>query len=86
MLSNKYREIHYEKKHYKIYPNPISNILYIESDSKVDKIEIFDITGRLIKSESMEDHQVKLEDLEIGTYLVRIYISSNIYNNIIVKI
>lgn len=56
----------------KIYPNPVSDILTI-SNPIGEKIEIFDIAGRLIKTEPVnnETQTIHIQDMPNGVYTVR---------------
>ncbi len=55
-----------------VYPNPVSDILYIESDENWSKAEIFDISGRILRSVSLDGQAIDVSGLESGTYLVRL--------------
>lgn len=56
----------------KIYPNPSSNIITI-SNPIGDVIEVFDMTGRLIRSElvSGDTQTISLQGIPTGAYVVR---------------
>ncbi len=63
----------------KIFPNPVSDLIAIQIGDLVTsdlKIELFDITGRLIKSNQINAGQTityfDVQDLYNGTYLVKI--------------
>lgn len=58
----------------KIYPNPTNGILYIELP-KVDisKVEIFSITGQLVKDTHLQNGTLNLEHLESGLYFLKIF-------------
>ena len=68
------------------YPNPVKNILYIKGDIKVEKIEVFDMAGKLIKTiTALSGNQVDLSSLEKGAYLVNIYWDKVVATGRIVK-
>ncbi len=59
----------------KVYPNPSSDLIYFSFDPKFKNnyIEIFDIFGKLVKKQSVENRQaVSIGDLDAGIYLYRI--------------
>ena len=58
------------KREVKIYPNPAKDIITIASDKPVQSVEIYDILGRLIKSETK--NTVNISNFTKGTYLVKI--------------
>ena len=64
-----------------IYPNPVSDILYLNTDNEKAKsiqLSIFDITGRTIVKKSAEIHQgkenmsINISMLEKGMYILHI--------------
>lgn len=60
-----------EKDQLLLYPNPTSSILYFKADFPVEKVEIYDIKGSLIKTiTSVKDNAVSLRNLEKGIYLI----------------
>lgn len=69
-LENKTENI--ELNEINIYPNPVSNFLYIRTtdNSNIKKITIFDFVGRMVFSKNLENNCVDLSFLENGTYMV----------------
>jgi hypothetical protein len=67
-----------------IYPNPVCESIIIDSDIKINKVEILDMKGRIIKT--LEGNSVNVIDipgLNSGEYIVRV---NNIFTHkIIVK-
>lgn len=76
-----------EKIGISIWPNPAADILYYHSDYPISRIDIFDMMGRLIKSERVCDNgQLDMTDLIFGTYIVCFKTSaSTIKHKIIIK-
>ncbi|WBV59792.1 T9SS type A sorting domain-containing protein [Chryseobacterium camelliae] len=58
----------------KVYPNPVSDLLNIESKNTIESIEIYDINGKLIKtiSQKSSSASVRLSDLAPGTYFAKV--------------
>ena len=57
----------------KVWPNPTSNILYVESDnSPIDCVTIMDLNGRIIMKEKVGDNSfvVNAARLPAGLYLL----------------
>lgn len=54
-----------------VYPNPAKNILNIESNSKIDTVELFDLLGRKVLkiSPSSEKTELNLENLNTGIFV-----------------
>ena len=62
---------------YQIYPNPINDKLYIGNMKDVNRVEIYGITGQLLKSfdysVGVEQAEINLSDLHAGMYILTIY-------------
>uniref|UniRef100_UPI0032B21F3C T9SS type A sorting domain-containing protein n=1 Tax=uncultured Polaribacter sp. TaxID=174711 RepID=UPI0032B21F3C len=58
----------------KLYPNPVLNILTIESkNSIISKVEIYSILGQKIKEIHSGFRSIRTNNLTTGTYITRIY-------------
>lgn len=61
-----------------VFPNPVKNSLTIKNDThqKIEKFELFDLTGRLVKTihfkENQESYTVDLSKIDQSTYLIMI--------------
>ena len=60
----------------KIFPNPSSTIFKIVSDTKIDKITLFDTLGKEILIQTQNNNEINIEKLSKGLYLIEI-ISEN---------
>lgn len=60
----------------KLYPNPATSVLSIETEAIVNKITIFNMTGRLVQTETTSSFSI--EDLPTGVYMVTIVASTGI--------
>lgn len=61
---------------YKIFPNPVKNELTINGISKANKIEVYDMTGRLLKTielQNTEETSINASELNNGVYFIRVY-------------
>lgn len=58
----------------KIFPNPVADILHIQSREVLTQIEIFDTQGILVKTRETSTNQLDLdlEDLHAGIYIIRV--------------
>lgn len=69
----------------KIYPNPVSDLLYIDVPD-LKAYRIFDISGRLLKSSTANHNQtVSLVDLRNGLYQLQLLVGDKVINRKIVK-
>ena len=57
----------------KAFPNPVSNVVTIEFEDEIrfHTIKVYDVSGRLITTENVQNNQVDLSNLESGTYILR---------------
>lgn len=56
----------------RIYPNPVSDILYFESDNAmIIKIVLFDISGRKVLEQNQTDN-ISVSDLQKGSYILKL--------------
>lgn len=58
-----------------IYPNPVTDVIQIKTDETLLSAEIFDLTGRQIKSTTSSS--VAVQDLQPGTYVIKIKTNQN---------
>jgi hypothetical protein len=59
-----------------VYPNPVGDYVNLSLNGvKADKVEIYDITGKIISSQLLatEHNQIHIENLKPGMYLLKIY-------------
>ncbi|KFC19915.1 T9SS type A sorting domain-containing protein [Chryseobacterium sp. FH1] len=68
-----------------IYPNPTSEILNIQTEQKISKIEIYDLSGKLLKSTVGSGKTIKVADLAKGLYVIKIYSDKNIIDSKFIK-
>lgn len=68
-----------------LFPNPVVDVLTFKTDLKIDKIEIYDLFGRLVQTLDVDNNQVKIAELPIGSYLVKLHTSGKSYFSKVVK-
>lgn len=64
------------KNDFSIYPNPVQDILYIRSNDEVTKAEIYDATGRILRTTGVKNNSVSVSDLKTGNYIIKIFTKS----------
>ncbi|MDR2010510.1 MAG: T9SS type A sorting domain-containing protein [Bacteroidales bacterium] len=70
----------------KLYPNPVTDILYIEFPEEIEQINIYDINGVLHKQVNNEQNMIFVKDLASGVYVIKIITQDgNIINRKMVK-
>ncbi|MFZ4798780.1 MAG: T9SS type A sorting domain-containing protein [Bacteroidia bacterium] len=60
------------EKNYLIFPNPASQILYIEQE-EVYSFEVFDITGKSVIQNTLNDKEVNVSLLPNGIYYIQLF-------------
>ena len=68
-----------------VYPNPVSESLHLSSYDGVEKVEIYSISGVLIKSVKANSAGIDLSNLNTGSYLVLIHKQGEIVKQIVIK-
>ncbi len=75
----------FEANKFKLYPNPVDNLLYFSVNSKIEKIEIYNMLGMLVKTFKSTENNIDVNDLTSGSYLVKIYTELGTSDKIILK-
>ena len=73
-----------------IFPNPVQSELFIKSDLLVKKIEICDISGRIVETRHSTSLPNRLQKISVsalsqGIYIVRIYTENGLITGKVVK-
>ncbi|MDR0368776.1 MAG: leucine-rich repeat protein [Bacteroidales bacterium] len=58
-----------------IYPNPAKSEIIIKSDLQIKKVEIYSVTGSLLKIEDDINNKISVSTLPKGVYMVKIHTS-----------
>ncbi len=67
------------------YPNPVKDILYFKMKHKISKIEVYEITGRILSSNTVSENKIDLNELKTGNYILKLYTEKGIMNTKIIK-
>lgn len=67
-----------------LYPNPADQEFILASSSKLNRVEVYDLSGKLIFAKQMNDTETKISTSELnsGAYLVKAYSNSNHVENL----
>jgi len=76
-----------EFEHLSIYPNPVENNLNIKNDIPIDKVEVYNINAKHIKTftPNSADVNLNLSDLNTGIYLVKISVDGKMFDYKLIK-
>jgi len=61
-----------------IFPNPISSEFNLTSDETISKVEIINLQGQAVTTETVNDKFVKIQNITLpsGFYFVRAYLTN----------
>lgn len=70
-----------------VFPNPSNGIITIQSNEKIEMINVYSVNGKLIESTKITFDQVVTKNLQKGIYLIEVLLKNNTkeVKNIIVK-
>lgn len=70
-------------KNVSIYPNPTFDVVTIKGLDKVEKVKVYDLTGKLVKE--FVGNQTNISTLPKGVYLLNIHSDNQVFTRKIVK-
>lgn len=73
-----------DKNQIKVYPNPVKDILHLESSENIYKAEVYTIDGKLI-STTLNVNTLNFSKISKGIYIVKIYTKSGVQTQKIIK-
>ena len=69
-----------------LYPNPMNGVLNLSSDLPILKVEIYDMTSRLINlKKTAPENSINVSDLKSGNYILKIYTEKGFTNIKMIK-
>ena len=70
-----------------LYPNPVNSMVTLKANFSIDKIFIFDISGKKVLDFSTNTNQetIDVSELNSGIYFVKIFTENGVYLNKIIK-
>lgn len=77
----------FEKLKARIYPNPATNLLNIESEVSIEKVAVYNILGQEVISKSPNAELVTLDvsSLQVGVYIVKTSINGDVSSTRFIK-
>jgi hypothetical protein len=74
-----------EKHNIKLYPNPVSDVLKLESDVEIQSLSVLDITGKVITTFNKPNNMVSLKEIPNGIYIIRVDLKNeeSVYTRIV---
>ena len=64
---------------FNVYPNPVSNILYIDAKDIIEEVVVYNLNGQTVYNEQciINNIQLDVSDFNAGLYLIKIRIGGN---------
>ncbi|WMI66134.1 T9SS type A sorting domain-containing protein [Aestuariibaculum sp. YM273] len=75
----------FEANKLKVYPNPVDNLLYYSVNSKIERVEIYNMLGMLVKTFNPTENYIDVNNLKPGSYLIKAYSKQGVLDKIILK-
>jgi len=70
---------------FKIYPNPVDNIISIGFNKTIDKVEVYSLIGHLVFEDKPTNNQIDVSNLSKGVYFLKIKSENNYITKKFVK-
>jgi hypothetical protein len=61
-----------ELQQIRVYPNPVSDFIYLDGIEETKSINIYSVNGQLIKSIERIDQKIDVSDLKDGLYFISV--------------
>jgi hypothetical protein len=61
-----------------VYPNPVREILHIQSKNEIIKAEIYVAAGRIISSLSVKGNSIPVSELSKGNYILKVFMKDKV--------
>lgn len=70
---------------FSIYPNPVKDLLHFKTKERIVKAEVYDLSGRIVRSFGITQNAINLSELSKGNYLIRIYTKDQVIIKKLIK-
>ncbi|WP_292892040.1 family 16 glycosylhydrolase [Nonlabens sp.] len=64
----------------KVYPNPAINVVNLQFSQAIDQVDVFDLSGQLLLSETEETNSLDISAVKTGIYILKVYSNGIIIN------
>jgi hypothetical protein len=68
-----------------VYPNPVTDVLTIETEETIKQVFVLDINGRTVMQVNGDNKTINLQSLPTGSYIIRIHTETRVVPVRIVK-
>jgi Secretion system C-terminal sorting domain len=61
----------------RMYPNPISDVLHLDTTGTITKVEIFGVNSLLVMQDESGSSEIDMSNLEAGIYFLKVYMEDD---------
>ena len=78
---------HFDSSSFKVFPNPVSNILNLSYDKEITNVSVFNLLGQEVMTKSLNSNlsQIDMSALSNGTYMIKVTADNEVKTIKIVK-
>jgi hypothetical protein len=78
---------HSYKNNIIVYPNPFSDMLYVNNLDNIYKFEIYSVTGGLVYTQEVHSNSesINISDISSGIYIIRFYGLNTVFSVKVIK-
>ncbi|MBW7871514.1 MAG: T9SS type A sorting domain-containing protein [Flavobacteriia bacterium] len=69
----------------RVYPNPTSGVLYLESDMRLESFELYALTGAQVSKGALHENRISLENLPAGVYILKVHDGKKVFTQKVIK-
>ena len=67
------------------YPNPAKDHVKFLINDQIEKAQIYDLNGKILRSTSVSNNELNVQELQNGTYMVKLFAGQKVYVAKVVK-
>lgn len=68
-----------------MYPNPVKDVLHLNSSNRITKVEIFAMSGLMVMNDESQSDVVNLQQMQSGMYFIKVYNGDEVTNMKFIK-
>lgn len=69
----------------KVYPNPVTDILYLESGASISEVQVYSTNGKLVLKQANVSSSINVSHLASGSYILKLQIGDKSYTHKLIK-
>lgn len=69
----------------RVYPNPTSSVLHLESDVRLESFELYTLAGVRVSRGALYENRISLENLPAGVYILKVHDGKKVFTQKVIK-